>query len=429
MGRVFHPPGYLTLSDMISNATMHFTMTRALRWAARQPLRWRQHARISLQLPRLIKNVRRELQRGTINSEIVQRGTLSYVQSNRRPDLGSGVYTYRIGGAPLVYASAYAALTRHLFGDLESLSAVERNAWISYLQQHQSDDGLFRDPLIACEQAEQVDWWGWRHMTLHVLMALGALGGTASKEFHSIQPFRSSGRMRQWLDGRNWKGDAAGVSNEVQNHGTMLQYARDFQGQGWCGDALDEMYDWLDRYQDARTGCWGYGNSTPWERSQGVQTGYHFWCLCFYDRRPIQYVDRIIDSCLSTQNRMGGYGVALNSSACEDIDSIDPLARLSIQTDYRRDEVLDSLRRALPWVLANRNPADGGWVFRRYQPYAIVPHKAMWAEENESFIAYTWFRSLSLAYLAQALPSASAVPCVAHFSRFPGHQFWRQGNS
>ena len=99
-----------------------------------------------------------------------------------------------------------------------------------------------------------------------------------------------------------------------------------------------------------------------------MQTGYHLWLLYFYDRRPIQYIERSIDSCLKTQNLYGGFGVPLNSSACEDIDSIDPLIRLSLETDYRKTEIMDALKRALPWILVNMN-SDGGWGFRRYEAF------------------------------------------------------------
>ena len=397
---------------------------RALRWVMRQPGRIRRHLRVSGNLPREVETVRHDLGTGRLDFDVVRRETLRYVAANRLREHGVGRYSYLLGGQPILYASAYAALTRHLYGDLDELASDERTAWITYLQSHQSDDGLFRDAAIGCPDAEEMDWWGWRHMTLHVLMALGALGGMASKPFRIIQPFRKPGCVKEWLAARNWRESAACVSNEVQNVGTMLQYARDFQGEAWCDDALRDMFDWLDAAQDERSGCWGYGTATPHERSQAVQTGYHFWCLYFYDRRPVRRVERIVDTCLATQNRLGGFGVQLNSSACEDIDSVDPLARLCLQTGYRHADVYACLNRALPWVLANRNPRDGGWVFRRHQPYRIVPHRAMWAGENESFMAYTWFRTLSLAYLAKALPTSQVASVAWHFSRFPGHQFW-----
>jgi len=71
------------------------------------------------------------------------------------------------------------------------------------------------------------------------------------------------------------------------------------------------------------------------KKSLMVVTAYHFWILYFYDKRPIQYVEQAIDTILATQNKFGGFGVPLNSSACEDIDSIDPLCRFYFITDYK----------------------------------------------------------------------------------------------
>jgi len=84
---------------------------------------------------------------------------------------------------------------------------------------------------------------------LHVIMALTALGGIALKEFRMLHAFRESAAMVRWLETCNWKLDPAGVSNEIQNYATLLQYARDFQSQGWYQDALEEMYVWLDCHQ------------------------------------------------------------------------------------------------------------------------------------------------------------------------------------
>lgn len=60
--------------------------------------------------------------------------------------------------------------------------------------------------------------------------------------------------MASWLSSRNWRSDPASVSNEIQNYASLLQYARDFQKENWCGDALQEMYDWLEKAQDPETG-------------------------------------------------------------------------------------------------------------------------------------------------------------------------------
>ena len=229
--------------------------------------------------------------------------------------------------------------------------------------------------------------------------------------------------MADWLEHRAWQRDAASVSNEVQNYATLLQYARDFHEESWCQDALDEMYDWLDRRQDSQTGYWGYGKETPRERSLGVQTGYHLWLLYFYDARPVHYPERIIDSCLATQNHLGGFGVTPNSSACEDMDSIHPLVHFACLTDYRREDVRRCLERASVWVMANFN-GDGGAVFQRGQGFRYG-HDLMRTRAGESSMFPTWFRTLSLGYLSQLLSDRLAPWSSWQFLEGPGMQFWR----
>ena len=47
-----------------------------------------------------------------------------------------------------LYSSYYAAMSRHLLGDTDTLMPAERAEWIAYLQAHQDDDGLFRDEVV-----------------------------------------------------------------------------------------------------------------------------------------------------------------------------------------------------------------------------------------------------------------------------------------
>lgn len=153
---------------------------------------------------------------------------LAYINSNKRPKDGVGAYSYKPNGPALLYASCYAALTRHLYGDLETIPIAKKVDLIRYIQKHQCDDGLFRDQLINIPLAENADWWGWRHLTLHALMALKALGGIAKKKFLLLDFFRKPGVMAQWLDTRNWKIDPASVSNEIQNLRMLIAVCRGF---------------------------------------------------------------------------------------------------------------------------------------------------------------------------------------------------------
>lgn len=358
---------------------------------------------------------------GDIN-EIMER-TLNYIESMRIKKSPYGQYKYSQSQTePVLYASLYAALTRHLYRDLDELSVKQREEWIDYIRSYQTDGGLFKDKVIENELASTADWWGWRHLTLHAIMALTALGAVAEKRFKLLEPFEDHKFVNVWLGSRNWRNDPAGVSNEIQNYATLLQYARDFQGEEWACDAVKWILDWLDEKQDPKTGLWGNSFDNPYRLSQGVITSYHLWLLYFYDKRPIKYTDKIVDSILATQNSLGRFGVSPNSSACEDIDSIDPLVRLHFYTDYRREDIKKALQKALPWVLTNMN-GDGGFVFRRLVVFEYG-HKKMYSRAEESAMFPTWFRTLSLAYIGKVLPDSLVGKFAWQILKCPGHQLW-----
>jgi len=413
------------LSNRISEKGLQDTLNHACRVGAQKTLslamRLKRQVYLRHTLPKHVEKGRTQWLTASHNDfQKIHNATLEYIRSNQKPEVCIGAYSYKPKGPALLYASCYAALTRHLYDDLDNLSVTQRRDWIKYIQNYQCDDGLFRDQLIDIPLAEDADWWGWRHLALHVIMALTVLGGKVLKPFRLLNIFRKHGEMTKWLVGRNWEQDAVGVSNEIQNYGTMLQYARNFQGEDWCNEPLNEMYNWLDQHQDPQTGYWVYGNLTARDLSMGVQTGYHLWCLYFYDERPIQYIERIIDSCLATQNRLGGFGVPLNSSACEDIDSIDPLVKMSFMTDYRKQDILEAMEKAMIWLLANHNN-DGGWVFRRGDPL-VYGHDLMTDNADQSSMFPTWFRSLSIAYMSKILLNDNGNDYI--FIKCPGHQFW-----
>ena len=360
----------------------------------------------------------------TLNIDQIREKTLHFVEElhiKRRP---YGLYRYSASGlCPLLYASIYSCLLRHLYNDISKLSFGERREWIGYIQQHQSDDGLFRDMAVANQLADTADWWGWRHLTLHAIMALTAFGTVAQKRFKFLRKLENHHSVAMWLERRDWGGNTANVSNEIQNLGALLQYARDYQDESWADDAMDNLFTELDKLQNCRTGSWGNKIGKMALLSVTVQTGYHIWLLYFYEKRSIRFVDKIVDSCLSTQNRLGGFGSFLNSSACEDIDSIDPMARLYDLTSYRGTEIRRGCERALPWILSNMN-SDGGFVFRREEPF-LYGHEKMFSGINESEIFSTWFRSLSLAYVSKILHESAIIRFNWQFLQCPGYQFWR----
>jgi hypothetical protein len=358
--------------------------------------------------------------------------TLAFVERHRAggPRFRYSVESFR----PTLYSSCYAALTRSLYNDLGGLMPDERAAWAAYLNAHQDDDGLYRDDVIFDQGWYAGDplWCGRPHLTCHVLIALTALGAIAPKEFRLAAEFRELGRLEEWLESRDWGQRVGWTGNEIMNVGTLLQYARDFHGDEAAGSAVAFLLDWLDRHHlDPETGVWGSLDvSDPVQRSHVVQAAYHWWPLYLYDRRPVPYVERALDTVLATQNLEGGFGWGVHNpedplfgSACEDIDSIDPLVRLSRLTGYRQDEVRTALERAVPWLLSNR-ASDGGCVFIRDRRFEYG-HPELAAGSGVGAMFPTWFRTLTLALLGQGLPEHPVGQFPWQFTDCPGYQFWR----
>jgi hypothetical protein len=308
-------------------------------------------------------------------------------------------------------------------GRLDKLSQNEKLKWADYLLSFQSDDGLFRDPYLQCDKAELIDSWGWRHLTAHVVGALTALGVKTKYSFRCLEPLYTKGDSYNWIKNLDWKDRPDNTSNTVMNYGVMLQYERDFKQNVRAGKALEEIFEYLDETVNPETGLWtNLTNFLPVTRSIAVQTSYHLWNLYFYDQKSISFIEKAIDHILLTQNELGGFGVQINSSACEDIDSIDPLCRFVQMTDYRKEDIFESLDKAWRWVWSNQMQ-DGGFVFRRIESFKY-DHPLMTSDKDVSNLFATWFRFLSIAYMQQVLKSDVLKSTQFHWIQCPGYQFW-----
>jgi hypothetical protein len=359
----------------------------------------------------------------------LRKSTLAFIDRHRLPEAGVGAYRYSLAvEAPTLYASAYAAMTRSLYNDLDG----RRQAWIDHFARHQDDDGLFRDPVIFDQGWYAGDplWCGRAHLTCHVVKALACLGAASAKPIAFVEPYCDTGFLGQWLESRDWAERVAWTGNEIMNVGTLLQYERDFHANAAAGRAVGFLLDWLDTHWiDADTGVWGdLDVSDPINRSHAVQAAYHWWPLYFHDGRPVPHAEAAIDTLLATQNAAGGFGCGVHnpaepqrSSACEDIDSIDPLVWISRQADHRRDDVRAALGRVLGWVLRNQM-ADGGFVFILDQPFEYG-HPQLHGARNAGAMFPTWFRTLSLATLARALPDSWIGRYPWQWTCSPGFQF------
>jgi len=313
-------------------------------------------------------------------------------------------------------------MTRSLLGDLDLLSSSHRKDWIDYLASFQDEStGLFKDEaLIDSPYFEDCDWWGQRHLAVLVCNALVSLGGKSKYDINFLEPYYDDKYLYDWLNSCNLSqpSNEDDTDNKIMNIGALLQYSRDFFGNKQAGKTLDNLLGWLKVKLNEDSGLWlEYDLSNKQSLSRTIQYAYHLLTLFSYDRKWYADSEKIIDHLLATQNDLGGYGVNLNSSACEDIDTIHLLGIFSKITNYREHDITASLQRSLPWVLANQNN-DGGFVFRRNMAFRYG-HETMYSEINESSAFATWFRVLSLAYLNRYLNLGYDF----RLKRAPGYEF------
>jgi len=323
---------------------------------------------------------------------------------------------------PTLYASAYACMTQSLLGRLNSLSKDKKLGWIEYFDSYQSEaDGLFYDPVTDSELFRKADWWGARHLALHMISAYTDLGGKPKYPFRFLEEFYDLDHLKNWLDRIEWQSAIShddDIDNQIMNIGCLLQYQRDFWKDERAGLAVAYLQKYLLEKINPETGMWGgYDTKDPDQRSRMVQFAYHLFALFFYDHVQIPYPEKVVRHVLATQNEFGGFGVKLNSSACEDIDSIYILTKLAPMVPNRNLEIDNALKKALLWVLCNQAD-DGGFVFRLEEPF-MFGHSNTSSEKNQGGMLPTWFRTLSLVYLINYLE----IPNRFIITPCPGYEF------
>ena len=318
-----------------------------------------------------------------------------------------------------IYGAVYFCLTSFLHGKNGKISEDQRLKLIQYFNSYQRPDGLFVDPKLEGDKYYNCEWWGANHLSLHLITCYNYLNEKPPHQFQYIKKYYNKDFLIDFLDKLEFeKIMLTDSDNAIMNLGGLLQYQRDFFNDTFAAEALDILFTQLEKKINNNWGAWGIGDSNdPVYLSRVQQFAYHLYSLWIYDGRKIMQMEKLIDLSLGLQTFLGGTGAKLNTSACEDIDSIFILSKLSRLTDYRRPEIVLFMRRALPWVLSNQN-LDGGFVFRRNESLAYG-HPLMTSSANESQLFATWFRTLSLAYIAEVIQPDLPF----EIKRCPGYHF------
>lgn len=295
-----------------------------------------------------------------------------------------------------LYASTFACLIRGFYDDISESSRTE---WLDYFNQCQRpkdglfDDGIVNDTLYFSERKG----YGARHLAGIIINAYDRLKGLPQYEFSFLNEYKDPDKMIKFLSGLNYR-KIWGSSNEIMNCGAVMQFARDRMGMPF-GPALEAMEDFLITRIRPEYGLWFEGQiDSKSAMYEAIRGAYHIIPILWYDQIEIPYAKKCLKLLYHSQNKWGGFHNQINSSACADIDAIDPLLRLSIQTQSNSHKLNELLENAEQWILFNQNP-DGGFVFSRKGIFDWGGQKALFSQCQHSNIFATWFRTLALQFI------------------------------
>lgn len=329
-----------------------------------------------------------------------------FVDSNRQSE-DPWIFKYSSEcSQPTLYSSTYACMIKSMLGTLTTSNEV-RTQWAQYFDSFQNPrDGLFYDPAISNDIFRDSDWWGGRHLALHMISAYTALQKKPKYQFNFLSLYYDFRKIDDWLDQFNWNSYEIGTSdidNKIMNITCLLQYQRDIWNDNHASNAVGYIKQKLRERINPSLGVWGdFDAQNPSELSRMVQFAYHLLPIFFYDKDFNFECEEIAKLALKTQNKLGGFGVSLNSSACEDIDSIYLLICLYPHTTPKiKNQISFSLQKGLRWVLANQ-VEDGGFVFRLQEPFTYGSEQ-MRSLSNQGALFPTWFRMLCISHLVNFL--------------------------
>lgn len=338
-------------------------------------------------------------------------------------DVGNYFNTLQISGSPAykycnfsntksLYPTLFAVSTYSLIDRLKFLSKQERLAISEYIKSHQRADGLFWEESFSKLHDVDQDWWGPRHLSLLAVNALTVLGSKPSKRMKFLDEFIKNATNLDWLgekeDWRSFEIMQGDVDNKIWNIGGLLQYQIDVNDCQKSERALFLLKDELRCRINSITGIWGPDSfKSSWELSRSIQFAYHLLPL-FTKVGDFEFNhEKIVNIALESQNKFGGFGIQPNSSACEDIDSIEILIRFHpYVSQFTKKRIERSLIKAFKWILANQN-LNGGMNFRMYSSFQYGTDDFIEAAGASSSFA-TWFRTLALAYCYNFLSDSDA---------------------
>ena len=188
--------------------------------------------------------------------------------------------------------------------------------------------------------------------------ALNCLGVTSLYPFKYAEKYYDKETLFSYFESLDWN-RSSNSGNKVMFMAISFIHNYESFGINEAKKGLDYWFEWMDSHTNS-TGFWGKGKSSHY--FEGMAGFYHQFMIYFYMKRKIKKYQNVIDKLLFLQQPDGLFYPVNGGGSCMDIDSITPLCFYYKNSEYRQNEIRNTLLRALPSLLSNQRE-DGGFCW------------------------------------------------------------------
>ncbi len=293
----------------------------------------------------------------------------------------------------LLPATYNATHCRTLLDDYKNLAPAKREELAGFINTFQQEAGNYRMPQMRDDDIYQTWEYIDFHTTNYAMGAVLSLGAHMKYPLRFVEKYSSVEALKDWLDRREMS-DPWNEGNNIVNLASFY-FVLEKQGDTRMRALIEHLLSWHEETQDPETGYWLDTKAEwpvhPMVAMAGASHNFHIY---YHLNRPIRYVERIVDHCLSFVSDGA-------TSACVDIDVVDILANMRVY-GYRAHDIEAGLEKKLRDLLECQNP-DGGFPDvcegdRRFDGW-----NAYVEPQGLSNCFATWFRSATIGMICEVL--------------------------
>lgn len=367
-----------------------------------------------------------------------------------------GFYLQKNFNQTTLMSSAFSIITLEL---VDSLDKIEISKEQNYFLKYQDEKtGFFVDPNLKLDykKIEDIEL-NYIHYqtTAFSVSALDALGMKPKYDFTFLNAFRGKEKISKFFEKIDWR-NPWHESNKIMFLLQFFSYEYIVMKKENSLDDIHTILDCLDSAQDSKTGLWG----TQFKASSfaSMAAAYHFLIFYKYFNRKINFSEKISSSVFQLQMRDGLFHPFGGGGACEDLDAIDVIYKISSGISTESEE---SLKRAYRALLQNYDKNGGfcwakrptfpflvglkyfnpslelfnlgmiKWIIKNNYIGSLIPffkEKKIYEYSNWNLMKYrinlsdswsTWFRLLSIATIERLLPDLKKHDIDYKFRRLP----------